>query len=122
MAADSSYVMEKPDVAAPIATDDSASGPLTIQNPIAKPAIGALRSPGGEEARPTSPADLFERRSRSSASATEGCSLELSSGAQAGASTRRTLVTYRKQLQWSGPEADSQVHIRPPRPEPLAAN
>jgi len=53
MATDSSNVTEKPDVAAPIATDDSASGPLTIQNPIAKPAIGALRSPGGEEVRPT---------------------------------------------------------------------
>jgi hypothetical protein len=42
MATDSSYVTEKAVVAAPIATDDSASGPLTIQNPIAKLAIGTF--------------------------------------------------------------------------------
>ena len=42
MATDSPYVTEQPVVAAPIATDDSASGPLTIQNPIAKLAIGTF--------------------------------------------------------------------------------
>src|SRR5262245_127434 len=40
MATDSSYVTAKPVVATPTATDDSAPGPLTIQNPIAKLTIG----------------------------------------------------------------------------------